>query len=64
MFPRWKFHNVKIKCIFSEIKTWFQGEISECKNKKGFSQKLKHGSKVKFKNIKIKWFSPQKKGSK
>jgi hypothetical protein len=46
MFPRWnfimqklkhvskvKFQNVKIKWIFSEIKTWFQGEISECRNK-------------------------------
>jgi hypothetical protein len=42
------------KCIFSEIKTWVQGEISECKNKKDFLKKLKNGSKVKYKNIKIK----------
>jgi hypothetical protein len=42
---------------FQDIKTWFQGEISKCKNKMDF-QILKHGFNVKFQNAKIKWIFP------
>jgi hypothetical protein len=28
-----KFHNAEIKLKFSKMKTWLQGEISECINK-------------------------------
>jgi hypothetical protein len=33
-----KFQNAEIKLSFSKIKRWFQGEISECRNKNKISK--------------------------
>jgi hypothetical protein len=56
------FHNAEIKWILPEIKTCFQGEISECKNKMDFFRKKWFQGKIsecrnktKFSKIKT-WF--------
>jgi hypothetical protein len=48
-----KFQNAEIKLSLKKIKTWFQGEISECRNKNKIS-KIKHAAKLKFQNVEIK----------